>query len=291
MYYTCIRYKYNIERRGDRKMTLSIEAIRNRVSVRTFDKKVVSESTIGEIDKYINQLKNPFQVPIEFRVLDAKKYGLSSPVIIGAEMYVAAKYKKAPNAELAFGYAFEKFILFATSLGLGTVWLAATIDRKAFEKAVALTEGEVMPAVSPIGYPAKKRSIRENLMRMGMKSDDRLPFETLFFNGDFQHHLKESEAGQLLLPLQMLRLSPSATNKQPWRIVADGNKIHFYEEKTKGYANETSGDIQKVDIGIAICHFEIAANEKGLKGSIIQNDPGIIKPNNTEYIATYELEE
>lgn len=291
MYYTCIRYKYNIERRGDRKMTLSIEAIRNRVSVRTFDKKIVSESTIGEIDKYINQLKNPFQVPIEFRVLDAKKYGLSSPVIIGAEMYVAAKYKKAPNAELAFGYAFEKFILFATSLGLGTVWLAATIDRKAFEKAVALTEGEVMPAVSPIGYPAKKRSIRENLMRMGMKSDDRLPFETLFFNGDFQHHLKESEAGQLLLPLQMLRLSPSATNKQPWRIVADGNKIHFYEEKTKGYANETSGDIQKVDIGIAICHFEIAANEKGLKGSIIQNDPGIIKPNNTEYIATYELEE
>lgn len=290
MYYTCIRYKYNIERRGDRKMTLSIEAIRNRVSVRTFDKKIVSESTIGEIDKYINQLKNPFQVPIEFRVLDAKKYGLSSPVIIGAEMYVAAKYKKAPNAELAFGYAFEKFILFATSLGLGTVWLAATIDRKAFEKAVALTEGEVMPAVSPIGYPAKKRSIRENLMRMGIKSDDRLPFETLFFNGDFQHHLKESEAGQLLLPLQMLRLSPSATNKQPWRIVADGNKIHFYEEKTKGYANETSGDIQKVDIGIAICHFEIAANEKGLKGSIIQNDPGIIKPNNTEYIATYELE-
>ena len=291
MYYTCIRYKYNIERRGDRKMALSIEAIRNRVSVRTFDKKIVSESTIGEIDKYINHLKNPFQVPIEFRVLDAKKYGLSSPVIIGAEMYVAAKYKKAPNAELAFGYAFEKFILFATSLGLGTVWLAATIDRKAFEKAVALTEGEVMPAVSPIGYPAKKRSIRENLMRMGMKSDDRLPFETLFFNGDFQHHLKESEAGQLLLPLQMLRLSPSATNKQPWRIVADGNKIHFYEEKTKGYANETSGDIQKVDIGIAICHFEIAANEKGLKGSIIQNDPGIIKPNNTEYIATYELEE
>lgn len=291
MYYTCIRYKYNIEQRGDRKMTLSIEAIRNRVSVRTFDKKIVSESTIGEIDKYINQLKNPFQVPIEFRVLDAKKYGLSSPVIIGAEMYVAAKYKKAPNAELAFGYAFEKFILFATSLGLGTVWLAATIDRKAFEKAVALTEGEVMPAVSPIGYPAKKRSIRENLMRMGMKSDDRLPFETLFFNGDFQHHLKESEAGQLLLPLQMLRLSPSATNKQPWRIVADGNKIHFYEEKTKGYANETSGDIQKVDIGIAICHFEIAANEKGLKGSIIQSDPGIIKPNNTEYIATYELEE
>ena len=148
-----------------------------------------------------------------------------------------------------------------------------------------------MPAVSPIGYAAEKRSIRENLMRKGMKSDDRLSFERLFFKGNFQHPLKESEAGKLLLPLQMLRLSPSATNKQPWRVVIDGNRIHFYEEKTKGYAKEDTGDIQKVDLGIAICHFEIAANEQALKGSIIQKDPGIAVPDNTEYIATYELEE
>ena len=271
-------------------MVLSIEAIRNRVSVRTFDKKIVSESMIGEIKNYINQLENPFQVPIDFQILDAKEHGLSSPVIIGAETYVAAKYKKAPNAELAFGYAFEQFILFATSLGLGTVWLAATMDRKIFEKAVALTDDEVMPAVSPIGYAAKKRSVREILMRKGMKSDERLPFETLFFKVDFQHPLKESVAGQLLLPLQMLRLSPSATNKQPWRVIVDGNRVHFYEEKTKGYANDTTGDIQKVDIGIAICHFEIAAHEQGLKGNILQNAPKITKPHTTEYIATYELE-
>ena len=63
--------------------------------------------------------------------------------------------------------------LFSTSLGLGTVWLAATIDRKAFEKAIELKEDEVMPAVSPIGYAAEKRAIRENLMRTGMKPDDR----------------------------------------------------------------------------------------------------------------------
>ena len=272
-------------------MSLSIETIKNRVSVRTFDKSAVSESVINKIKDYINQVDNPFNVAIEFQILDAKKYGLSSPVIIGADTYVAAKYKKVPMAEIAFGYAFEKFILFSTSLGLGTVWLAATIDRKAFEKAIELKEDEVMPAVSPIGYAAEKRSIRENLMRKGLKSDDRLSFEKLFFKGDFKNALKESEAGRLLLPLQMLRLSPSATNKQPWRVVVDGNMVHFYEEKTKGYAKENTGDIQKVDIGIAICHFEIAANEQGLKGNIIQNDPGITAPNNTEYIATYKLED
>ena len=196
--------------------------------MRTFNKSAISESVIKEVRDYINKVDNPLRIPIEFQILDAKEHGLSSPVIIGADTYVAAKYKKVPKTEIAFGYAFEKFILFATSLGLGTVWLAATIDRKTFEKAIELKEGEVMPAVSPIGYAAEKRSIRENLMRKGMKSDDRLSFERL---------------------------------------------------------------LQKVDLGIAICHFEIAANEQGLKGSIIQKDPGIAVPDNTEYIATYELEE
>lgn len=153
-----------------------------------------------------------------------------------------------------------------------------------------LKADEVMPAVSPIGYAAKKRSVRENLMRKGLKSDDRAVFEKLFFNGNFQNPLKESEADYWLIPLQMLRLSPSATNKQPWRVVVEEKRVHFYEEKTKGYAQERTGDIQKVDLGIAICHFEVAAKEQGLKGNIIQNDPGLTVPKNTEYIATYELE-
>ncbi len=271
-------------------MKLSIETIKNRVSVRTFDKIQIPELTMDDIKKYISQIENPFQVPIEFRCLDVKEYALSSPVILGESTYVAAKYKKVPNAEIAFGYSFEKFILFATSLGLGTVWLAATIDRKAFEKAMGVKENEAMPAVSPIGYAAKKRSMREKLMRKGLKSDDRVLFEKLFFNGNFNNPLKEAEADYWLIPLQMLRLSPSATNKQPWRVVVEKKRIHFYEEKTKGYEQERTGDIQKVDLGIAICHFEIAAKEQGLKGNIIQNDPGFAVPKNTEYIATYKLE-
>ena len=148
-----------------------------------------------------------------------------------------------------------------------------------------------MPVVSPIGYAAKERSIRENLMRKGMKSDERQPFPKLFFRNDFQHSLQESEAGQWLTPLKMVQLAPSATNKQPWRLVVEENKVHFYEEKTKGYANESSGDIQKVDLGIALYHFEVGAKEQGLKGSILQKNPGISTAENVEYIATYQLED
>lgn len=45
-----------------------------------------------------------------------------------------------------------------------------------------------------------------------------------------------------------------------------------------------------MDLEIALCHFEIAAEERGEKGYFIQEDPGIRTPEDTEYIATYVLE-
>ena len=269
---------------------MNTETIKDRKSVRTYEGQQIPEQTMRQIREFLNQDDNPFGIPITFSILDAEKDGVNSPVILGANTYVAGKYQKQKNAEIAFGYSFEKFILYVTSLGLGTVWLAAPIDRKAFEKAVDLREDEVMPAVTPLGYAAQKRSVRENLMRKGMKSDQRLPVEKLFFEGDFQQPLQEENAGEWASPLAMVRLAPSATNKQPWRAVTEGNKVHFYEAKNKGYDKESTGDIQKVDLGIALCHFEIAAKEAGLSGRFIQSDPGITTAEGTEYIATFAEE-
>ena len=187
----------------------------------------------------------------------AKKEGAGSPVIVGTDTYVAGKCRQQKNAEIAFGYSFEKFILFATSLGLGTVWLAGTIDRKAFERAIHLNGDEVMPAVSPLGFAAKKRSLRDSMMRKGLRSDTRMPFAELFFRDSFQQPLEEKDAGIWKTALDMVRLAPSATNKQPWR---------------------------------AMCHFEIGADQSGLKGRWIQEDPGIQTAHDTEYIATFVRE-
>lgn len=142
--------------------TATIEA---RKSVRTFTDQPVAPETIAELECFIASDANPFGVPITFRILDREKYGLSSPVILGAETCIDAKCKRQEHAELAFGYSFEKLVLFATTLGLGTACLAATLDRKSFEKAMDVAEDEMMPAVTPIGYAAEKKSKRETLMR------------------------------------------------------------------------------------------------------------------------------
>lgn len=63
-------------------------------------------------------IPNPYGIPVEFALLDAKEHGLSSPVIRGEELYIAAKVEKQPHGEEAFGFSFEKMVLYGvTPLG------------------------------------------------------------------------------------------------------------------------------------------------------------------------------
>ena len=111
----------------------------------------------------------------------------------------------------------------------------------------------------------------------------------LFFRDSFDCPLTETDAGQYLMPLQTVQAAPSAVNKQPWRVVVRDGAVHFYERHDKGYVTEKS-DMQKLDMGIAMCHFDLARKEAGLHGSWAVNDPGISTPENTEYIASFIAE-
>lgn len=266
------------------------ETIRNRRSVRTYSGEPLREEDRKKLEEYVKTIKNPFGVSIEFRFLDAKQYGLTSPVVVGADTYVAAKSERVPNLEIAFGYDFEQLVLYAQSIGIGTVWMAATFNRAVFEKAIELKDTEVMPAVTPIGYAAKKMSFKESLMRKGVKADARLPFETLFFKGTFSNPLMQSEAGRFGDALEMVRLAPSAVNKQPWRVVVCGNMVHFYEKKAKNMSKKDFVDIQKVDVGIALLHFELIMKEKNTEGGFVVNDPNLEKEADVEYIISYVVE-
>ncbi len=262
------------------------EMIKKRKSVRTFDGRPLSSQHWKALEAHLGSQTNPFGVPVGFRLLDAKEYGLSSPVILGEEKYLAAKVKRVPHYEIALGYSFEKACLFALSLGVGTVMLAASLNRSAFEKAIEVGADEVMPVASPLGYPAEKKSMRERLMRKGIKADERFPFEKLFFEGDFSRPLAESNT--FAEALSMARLAPSAANKQPWRAVVVGNTVHFYEYKT--IKDSPLGDIQKVDIGIALAHFDLTEKENGYISNYTEHDPQIALPENTQYIISYERE-
>lgn len=263
------------------------ELIRGRRSVRTFDGRDLDTRDLEKLSSFMTELKNPYEIKVECRLLDGKQQKLTCPVVSGTDLYVGGKAKRVPHIEEAFGYSFEMLVLYAQSLGIGTVWVGGTMNRTAFEKAMGLEADEMMPCMSPLGYPAGKMSIKESMMRKGIKADSRKPFEAMFFDGAFDTPLTPEKTGKLSHLLEMVRWAPSAVNKQPWRIVVAQNGAHFYLKHTKGFNSEAVGDMQKIDMGIALCHFALAAEEIGLNLQFCISDPGIATEANTEYIASY----
>ena len=51
------------------------------------------------------------------------------------------------------------------------------------------------------------------------------------------------------------------------------------------------GDVQKVDMGIALSHFDLTEKENGHSGRFAQLDPQLDLPENTHYIISYERTE
>ncbi len=260
------------------------EIVMGRKSVRTFDGKALSEEHRKDLEEFIREIPNPFGIPVEFVLLDAKEKGLSSPVLAGEPMYVAGKVENKPYADVAFGYSFEKLVLHAQSLGVGTVLIGGTMKREVFEAAAGLKSGEKMPCISPLGYPAAKRSLKESMMRKGIGADNRLSADKLFFKDQWGQSLNLDDGTTELL--ELVRWAPSAVNKQPWRLVFADGLVHFYELKDRGFDNPVTGDMQKIDLGIALCHYCMGLEEQGRTPEVLVRDPGLQVPENAEYIAS-----
>ena len=98
----------------------------------------------------------------------------------------------------------------------------------------------------------------------------------------------QTDAGVFSDALEMARWAPSATNRQPWRAIVCGDTVHFFEKQT--LKESALGDIQKLDVGIALAHFDLTMREDGHAGHFIDANPGFSLPEGTHYIISYERE-
>lgn len=267
------------------------ELIKLRTSTRSFEDKEIEPIKLKKLKDYIEHINNQSKIKARFILTtnkndgkEAKKLGTYG-IISGANSFIIGILDKDEKDSVEFGYLFEKIVLFATDLDLETCWLGGTFKKESFEDNIELGKNEFIAIVSPVGNKKEKPKLFDKIMRAGAGSDKRKPWNELFFEGNSLVPLTEATAGSYTIPLQMVRLGPSASNKQPWRIVKDKDNFHFFVSRTKGYGL-TSYDLQKNDMGIAKCHFELVANELGLKGNWNYLEE-IKLENEWEYVCTW----
>jgi len=246
-----------------------IELIKMRVSTRTYDPREIQVETLHQFEKYLEVINQKTTIKARFVLAKGigngeKKLGTYG-FITGAQSYIIGLIDQTEKDAVTFGFLFEELVLAATDLNLQTCWMGGTFKKSDFESQLTLLKNERIAIISPIGYKKNKQRVLETAMRGLVGADKRKSWETLFFNETLDVALDKNDAGHYAVPIEMVRLGPSASNKQPWRLIKWSEGYHFYLSRTKGYG-VTGFDMQLNDIGIAMCHFEISALELGLKG-------------------------
>jgi hypothetical protein len=288
--------------------------IRKRYSCRNYLKTPIEAAKQSALDKIIQDLPSGpfgklerFELPAATRADQRALRGLNTYGFIhNSPAFIIGASRPAPMNLENFGYRMELIVLHATDLELGTCWLGGTFTRSGFMHKIHAAQQESIPAVCSVGHINLAASTVDQAVRLKAGSQYRLNWESLFFDRQFGAPLTPENAGSYAEALEMVRIGPSASNKQPWRIVKQGDRWHFYLQRTTGYREwwiarlMAIADMQRIDMGIAMCHFALAAGEAGLAGSWEVSPPstpaGLTGPaidppgNLPEYIVTWRAQ-
>jgi hypothetical protein len=246
------------------------ELIKKRRSCRSFSAIILKNHIHHELLDFIKLLlpKNlPFlnftQASFEFKIIDKPSNQRPSDSFRIFKNGRNILFASIPGTKLSFesyGYLLQLIALKIIDLNLSSCWVGY-FHKPSFS--IYLSANNVIPAILLFGYP-QKQTIREKIIRFAIKSNNRKPWQDLFFDQSFKIPLKYNTNHPLFHPLELLRLSPSSGNTQPWRLLCqDQSKIvHFFKNPVNRNYNKRK--LHNLDMGIAICHFELGLQVEGL---------------------------
>jgi len=237
------------------------DIIKSRKSVRSYSLKHIEPYKLARLNQCIDNISGlPFGTGIRFEIIEKDKNMGTYGFIKEASHYIAGAVKKQERCYEDYGFALEKIILHATDLGLGTCWLGGTFNRQGFAVGLKLRPGEIIPAVSPVGYPSAEKRVMDKIIKTLAGTEWRKNAEQLFFEDNPSNPLDMGSIGKYSQVLEMVRVAPSAVNRQPWRIIKDKNIYHLY------VTGRPAKKYDRMGAGIAMAHFQLTARCLELQG-------------------------
>lgn len=216
----------------------SMEAIRERHSVRSYNERAIEGDVKGALLSYIEQCNKESGLHMQLVMNEPQAfdgfmahYGNFS----GVRNYIAMIGRKGKELEEKCGYYGEKVVLKAQELGLNTCWVAMTYSK--VKTAFQINSGERLCLVIAVGYGETNG--------VGHKSK---PAEAVM-------EAKEPVPEWFRKGIDAALLAPTAMNQQKFLFTLNGNTVT---------AKAGMGFYTKIDLGIAKCHFEIGAGRENL---------------------------
>ena len=254
-------------------------AIRKRISIRHYESRPVPEEILQHVVKSgENSVALDDSIRVRFHLIEEGRlvasrmtYLTGARFLFGSSPhFIIATSEEKPLFMLNMGFRMEQMILFATQQGLGTWWVGGMFTEERIGAFLGLEKGERVIVLTPLGYPDTSfyGRMAHDVIELGaMNFGRRKPLSQIAFGTEWGSPL-ETEDKELLEALECVRLAPSWVNAQPWRFLVAGNEIIAVADAKGRYSSVRDGKhYYRLDVGIAMAHFFLAAREMGWSGN------------------------
>jgi nitroreductase len=244
------------------------EAIFKRKSIRDYDPTPLDQNRLEEITKKLQTLTPILpDIKTEFKIISPDQ--VTRKLRLKAPHYIAAFAEAKDNYKVNVGFMLQQMDLYFSASGLGSCWLGIPQPTK------EVTDSTKLEFVI--------------LMSFGKSNEELYRKDTSEFHRKALAEITEiKDADELLEPT---RIAPSAVNLQNWYFNGNKKEIHVYSTKANFLRNALGGSYYPVNMGIALCHLQLAAQHYGLK-SQFSFDKSRVKnpPKNLDYVATLDIQ-
>ena len=242
-------------------MTNLYETIFKRKSVRDYNMDPLDEDTLKKIKEFAEKVK-PLEGGIRYRVSIMNEEDIRKQFSIKAPHYLCFYSGSKGRYLMNAGYILQHVDLYLSQIGLGSCWLGMAKPLKEAQKA------EGMDFVIMLAFGKASEAVhRDNAGEFKRK-----PLKDI-------SNVKGGEA--LLEPI---RLAPSATNGQPWYFSGTAQRIVISRKKLNFVTAAIFERINKIDIGIVLCHLMLSAGHMGKNAEFVFKTENV--PVGYEYMAT-----
>lgn len=242
-------------------------AIFKRKSIRNYGLTPLDQNLLRDISENLRGLKSMTTgIKTEFKIISPDQ--VKRRFMKKAPHYIAA-FSEAKDVYMAnVGFMLQRMDLYFSAIGLGSCWMGIPKPTKELLKSSDLEFVILM----------EFGNSTETLQRTSVSQFKRKPLSEI---------TDVEGADELLEPA---RLAPSAVNSQNWYFTGDENLIHAYSLKPNFLRRLFGGKYYPINMGIALCHLQLAAEHFGRKATILfEEEREKNPPKNREYVASLEI--